>query len=103
LRPTRVKKSATMFPRVTATGSQQMGRTMPGRLLRLSVLALAGGLMAVLVGHMWGRYSQQADASGLERYLGAYVVPASKDLEPYQSAEGRSRAAGAQEASALHD
>jgi hypothetical protein len=80
-----------------------MGRTMPGRLLRLSVLALAGGLMAVLVGHMWGRYSQQADASGLERYLGAYVVPASKDLEPYQSAEGRSRAAGAQEASALHD
>ena len=56
-----------------------MGKTMPGRLLRLSVLALAGGLMAVLVGHMWGRYSQQADASGLERYLGAYVVPASKD------------------------
>jgi hypothetical protein len=68
---------------------------MPGRLLRLSVLALVGGLMAVLVGHMWGRYSQQADASGLERYLGAYVVPASKDLEPYQSAEGRARAAGA--------
>ena len=56
--------------------------------------------MAVLVGHMWGRYSQQADASGLERYLGAYVVPDSKDLEPYQSAEGRARAAGAQEASA---
>ena len=35
--------------------------------------------MAVLAGHMWGRYSQQADASGLERYLGAYVVPASKE------------------------
>jgi len=80
-----------------------MGKTMPGRLLRLSVLALVGGLMAVLVGHLWGRYSQQADASGLERYLGAYVVPASKDLESYQSAEGRARAAGAQEASALHD
>ena len=81
-----------------------MGKTMPGRLLRLSALALVGGLMAVLAGHMWGRYSQQqADASGLERYLGAYVVPASKDLEPYQSAEGRARAAGAQEASALHD
>ena len=44
---------------------------MPGRLLRLSVLALAGVLMAVLVGHMWVHYSQQAEASGLERYLGA--------------------------------
>ena len=80
-----------------------MRKIMPGRWLRLSVLALVGGLMAVLVGHMWGRYSQQAEASGLERYLGAYVVPASKDLEPYQSAEGRARAPGAQEASALHD
>ena len=54
---------------------------MPGRLLRLSVLALAGGLMAVLVGHMWDHYSQQAEASGLERYLGAYVVSPSKDQE----------------------
>ena len=80
-----------------------MGRTMPGRLLRLSVLALVGGLMAVLVGHMWDHYSQQAEASGLERYLGAYVISPSKDQEPYQSAEGRARAAGAQEASALHD
>jgi len=92
-----------MFPRVTATGSQQVRIIMPGRWLRLSVLALTVGLMAVLAGHMWGRYSQHADASGLERYLGAYVVPDSKDLEPYQSAEGRARAAGAQEASALHD
>jgi hypothetical protein len=75
---------------------------MPGRLLRLSVLALAGVLMAVLVGHMWDHYSQQAEA-GLERYLGAYVISPSKDQEPYQSAEGRARAAGAQEASALHD
>jgi hypothetical protein len=80
-----------------------MRRAMPGRLLRLSVLAVAGVLMAVLVGHMWDHYSQQAEASGLERYLGAYVVPASKDQEPYQSAEGRARAAGAQEASALNE
>ena len=76
---------------------------MPGRPLRLSVLALAGVLMAVLVGHMWDHYSQQAEASGLERYLGAYVISPSKDQEPYQSAEGRARAAGAQEASAVHD
>ena len=80
-----------------------MGGIMPGRLLRLSVLALAGVLMAVLVGHMWDHYSQRAEASGLERYLGAYVIPPSKDQEPYQSVEGRARAAGAQEASALHD
>ena len=59
-----------------------MRRAMPGRLLRLSVLAFAGVLMAVLVGHMWDHYSQQAEASGLERYPGAYVVPASKDQEP---------------------
>jgi hypothetical protein len=76
---------------------------MPGRWFRLSVFALAGALTAVLAGHMWGRYSQPADASGLERYLGAYVVTPSKQQEAYQSAEGRARAAGSQEASALHD
>ena len=78
---------------------------MPNRLLRLSVFALAGALMAVLAGHLWERHSQLADASGLEHYLGAYVVATpkdstAKDQEAYQSVEGRARAAGAQEASA---
>lgn len=76
---------------------------MVSRWLRRSVLALAGVLIAVLVGHMWDRYSQQADASGLEHYLAAYVISPPKDQEPYQSVEGRARAAGAQEASALND
>ena len=61
---------------------------MLGRLLRLSVLALAGGLMAVLVGHMWDHYSQQAEATGLERYLGAYVVSPSKDQDPISRPKG---------------
>jgi len=73
---------------------------MPSRLLRLSVFALAGALMAVLAGHMWGRYTQSAEASGLEQYLSAYVVTTPKDQEAFQSAEGRARAEGAQEASA---
>ena len=78
---------------------------MPSRWLRRSVLVLAGGLMAVLAGHPWERHSQLADASGLEHYLGAYVVATpkdstAKDQEAYQSVEGRARAAGAQEASA---
>ena len=68
---------------------------MPGRLLRLSVLALAGVLMAVLVGHMWDHYSQQAEASGLERYLGAYVISPSKDQALSVGRRAR-RAAGAQ-------
>jgi hypothetical protein len=92
-----------MFAGDPTLDRQQVRRVMPDRLLRLSVFALAGALMAVLAGHLWDRHSQLADASGLERYLGAYVVPTSKDEEPYQSAEGRARAAGAQEASALHD
>jgi hypothetical protein len=70
---------------------------MPDRLLRLSVFAFAVALMAVLVGHLWDRHSQQAEASGLEQYLGAYVV-SPKDQDSFQSAEGRARAAGAQEA-----
>jgi hypothetical protein len=76
-------------------------RTMLDRLLRRSVLALAGALMAVLAGHMWGHYSQQADASGLEQYLAGYVISSPKDQEAYRSAEWRARAAGRQEASAL--
>jgi len=54
--------------------------------------------MAVLAGHLWERHAQLADASGLEHYLGAYVVATPKDQDSFQSAEGRARAAGAQEA-----
>ena len=60
-------------------------------------------LMAVLIGHMWDHYSQQADASGLEQYLAAYVISSPKDQDPYRSVEGRARAAGVQEASALDE
>jgi hypothetical protein len=76
---------------------------MLGRLLRRSVLALAGVLMAVLIGHMWDHHSQLANASGLEQYLAAYVISSPKDQDPYRSVEGRARAAGVQEASALDE
>jgi hypothetical protein len=46
---------------------------MIGRILSLTVLALTGVLVLVLIGHLWNRYSQETEALGFsgvyERYL----------------------------------
>jgi hypothetical protein len=77
------------------------------RLLSRIVIALAGGLFLVLIGHSWERYSQQADAWEFgriyEQYLAAHVGSSSKDPDPYRSVEGRAWTAGVQEASALEE
>ena len=80
---------------------------MIGRLLSRMVLALAGGLFLVLIGHSWDRYSQQADAWEFgriyEQYLAAHVGSSPKEQDYYPSVEGRAWAAGVQEASALEE
>jgi hypothetical protein len=49
-------------------------------LLSLAVLALVGFLSLVLIDHMWSRYSQEAEATGL---AGSYVRdPASQAGSP---------------------
>ena len=71
---------------------------MIGRILRLTVLALTGVLVLVLIGHLWNRYSQETEALGFsgvyERYL-ASEAGFPDDPKAYRAAEAaRGRPAG---------
>jgi hypothetical protein len=64
-------------------------------LLSLAVLALVGFLSLVLIDHMWSRYSQEAEATGL---AGSYVRdPASQAGSPNDAYSGSADAGRARE------
>lgn len=64
-------------------------------LLSLAVLALVGFLSLVLIDHMWSRYSQEAEATGL---AGSYVRdPVSQAGSPNDAYSGSADAGRARE------
>lgn len=74
---------------------------MVGRnLITLTVLACAGALVAVLSGHLWGRYVQVTDALEFGKTYDRYQASQASAAEEATVSTWR---AGAREASALEE
>ena len=75
------------------------GRTLSG----VTVLAMAGVLSGVLVGHFWDRYSQETEALGYSGIYERYLASRAGFGDDAQGYRAMSRAGMVQEASALEE
>jgi hypothetical protein len=76
-------------------------------LLSVSVVALAGALVLVLVGHLWARYEEQAVALGFsgiyERYLASQAGFANDPTAYRDAAEAERAPEAGRETAALEE